>query len=78
MFHNIFNPLQDSKGLRIPSVNIIGDSSTGTVVTALNSARTAAGYTTTMIYTQTLIAAGYTGADLTTANYDVILVYMNG
>ena len=57
---------------------LFGDSSTGTVVTALNSARTAAGYTTTMIYTQTLIAAGYTGADLTTENYDVIVVYMNG
>jgi hypothetical protein len=59
-------------------VNIIGDSSTATIVTALNNARTAAGYTTTMTYTQSLIAAAYTGADLTTANYDVILVYMNG
>jgi hypothetical protein len=59
-------------------LNIIGDSSTATVVSALNTARTAAGYTTTITYTQTLIAAGYTGADLTTANYDVILVYMNG
>lgn len=59
-------------------VNIIGDSSIGTVATNLGTARTALGYTNvTMTYTTTLLN-NYTGSDLTTANYDVLLVYTNG
>lgn len=59
-------------------VNVIGDSNVGSAVTGLNNARTAMGYTgVTVTYTQTSIN-NYTGSDLTTANYDVILVWMNG
>jgi hypothetical protein len=60
-------------------VNIIGDSNIASIVTALNNAKTALGYPgTTITYTQSPIVAGYTGANLTTANFDVLLLYMNG
>lgn len=59
-------------------VNVIGDSSIGSVVTALGTARTSLGYNNVSItYTQTNLS-GYTGSDLTTANYDVLVVYTNG
>jgi len=60
-------------------VNIIGDSNIASIVTALNNAKTALGYpAVTITYTQSPIVAGYTGSNLTTANFDVLLLYMNG
>jgi hypothetical protein len=59
-------------------LNIIGDTSVGTVAANLAAARTAQGYSNvTITYTSTLLN-NYTGANLTTANFDTLLVYTNG
>jgi hypothetical protein len=59
-------------------LNIIGDSSVGSVAANLATARTAQGYSNvTITYTSTLLN-NYTGANLTTANFDTLLVYTNG
>ncbi len=59
-------------------LNIVGDSSVGTIATNLATARTAQGYSNVSItYTSTLLN-NYTGANLTTANFDVVMIYTNG
>ncbi len=59
-------------------VLMIGDSSRDTLISNLNTAKTALGYTgITLTWTSTL-GQGYAGADLTVANYDVVVVYTNG
>jgi len=59
-------------------VNLIGDSSVSTFATGLQTAKTALGYSTvTLTITQTALS-NYTGSDLTTANYDVIVIWTNG
>lgn len=61
-------------------LHIVGDSSVTNVATSLQTAKTALGYSsiTLTITTKVLNDAAYTGSDLTTANYDCILFYMNG
>lgn len=59
-------------------VLMLGDSSRDTLIGNLNTAKTALGYTgVTLTWTSTFIN-GYAGADLTTANYDVVVIYTNG
>lgn len=59
-------------------LNIVGDSSIASVAAGLASARTAQGYSNVTInYTSTLLN-NYTGSNLTTANFDVVLIYTNG
>jgi hypothetical protein len=58
-------------------VAMIGDTNRATLITNLNTARTALGYTTTITYTS-IDAANYNGSGLSTANYDVAVVYTNG
>ena len=59
-------------------LNIIGDTSIATVATGIATARTALGYSNvTITYTSTLLN-NYTGSNLTTANFDALLVYTNG
>lgn len=59
-------------------LNIIGDTSIGSVATNLAAARTAQGYSNvTITYTSTLLN-NYTGANLTTANFDTVMIYTNG
>lgn len=59
-------------------LNIIGDASVRSVATSLATARTALGYSNvTISYTSTLLN-NYTGSNLTTANFDTLLVYTNG
>lgn len=59
-------------------VNVIGDGSVASVVSGLGTAKSSLGYTGVSItYTQTALS-GYAGSDLTTANYDVLLIYTNG
>jgi hypothetical protein len=60
---------------------ILGDGSASGVPSALNSAKDDLGYTGTITYTTKNIVgadSGYTGSDLTTLNYDVVMLYMNG
>ena len=59
-------------------LNIVGDSSIASVAAGLAAARTAQGYSNiTINYTSTLLN-NYTGSNLTTANFDVVLIYTNG
>lgn len=58
-------------------LNIIGDTSIGSVASGIATARTTQGFVSTLTITSTLLN-NYTGSDLTTANYDCILVYTNG
>jgi hypothetical protein len=59
-------------------VNIVGDSSVATFVSGLTTARTALGYSNvTMTYTQTALN-NYTGSNLSTANFDAVVVWTNG
>ena len=58
-------------------LNIIGDTAIGTVASGIATARTNQGFVSTLTITSTLMN-NYTGSDLTTANYDTILVYTNG
>ncbi len=59
-------------------VNVIGDSSVGSVITGLQTARTQLGYSNyTLTYTSTLLN-NYTGANLSLANFDTLLVWTNG
>lgn len=68
-------PPEPSGTLRL---NIVGDTAVGTVATNLAAARTAQGYSNvTITYTSTLLN-NYTGANLTTANFDVVCIYTNG
>lgn len=68
----ILNPLVNINLL------IVGDSSVGTLATYLQTARTSLGYSATLTITTQLIGAAYTGANMTTANFDCVLVYTNG
>lgn len=59
-------------------VNVIGDTNVASVVTGLNTARTALGYSNvTMTYTQTPLS-NYTGSNLTLANFEAAMVWTNG
>lgn len=59
-------------------LNVVGDSSIGTITTNLATARVAQGYSNVSItYTSTLLN-NYTGANLTTGNFDVVMIYTNG
>lgn len=59
-------------------VNVIGDANIATVITGLNTARTALGYSNvTMTYTNTPMT-NYNGSNLTSANFDAAFVYTNG
>ena len=59
-------------------VNVIGDSSIASVITGLQTAKTALGYSNvTMTYTSTLLN-NYTGSNLTLANFDTALLWTNG
>jgi hypothetical protein len=57
---------------------IVGDSSASNLATYLQTARTSLGYSATLTITTQLIGSSYTGANMTTANFDCILVYTNG
>ncbi len=59
-------------------IKVIGDSSVATVATNLQSAFTSLGYTGSLTFSSSHMNGTYTGSDLTTANYDVAIVYMNG
>ncbi len=59
-------------------LNVVGDTSIGSVTAGLAAARTAQGYSNvTITYTSTLLN-NYTGANLTTGNFDVVMIYTNG
>ena len=58
-------------------IAMIGDSNRDTLITNLNTAKTALGYTTTLTYTS-ISATNYNGSGLSTANYDVVVIYTNG
>jgi len=66
------NPLTNIKFL------IVGDSSVTNLATYLQTARTSLGYSATLTITTQVIGSSYTGANMTTANFDCILVYTNG
>lgn len=59
---------------------IVGDASVTNVATGLQNAKTALGYSsvTLTITTKRLNDSAYTGSDITTANYDCVIFYMNG
>lgn len=57
---------------------IVGDSSAGTLATYLQTARTSLGYSATLTITTQLIGSSYTGANMTTSNFDCVIVYTNG
>ncbi len=60
-------------------VLIVGDSSVTNIPTALQTAKTALGYSAVTLTISTVTPSGsYTGSDITTANYDAVMVYTNG
>lgn len=59
-------------------VAMIGDSNRDTLITSLNTAKTALGYTGVTLTFTSISATNYAGADLSTANYDVAVIYTNG
>ena len=78
-----YNAERTRFGIGTPITNIrlliVGDSNVTTLSTNLQTARTDMGLTAqTLTITTQLIGAGYTGANLTTANFDVVLLYTNG
>lgn len=58
-------------------IAMIGDSNRDTLITNLNTAKTALGYTTSLTYTS-ISATNYNGSGLSVANYDVAVIYTNG
>jgi hypothetical protein len=64
-----------------PRVLILGDSSATSIPAQLEFAKTDLGYTGSMTFTTKNIYgtdSGYTGSDITTANFDVVILYTNG
>jgi titin len=64
-----------------PRVLILGNSAVATLATALQSAKTDMGYAGTMTFTTKNVFgvdSSYTGADISAANYDVVILYGDG
>lgn len=60
-------------------VLIVGDSSVSAIPTPLQTAKTALGYSSvTLTITTVAVSGSYNGTDITTANYEAIMVYTNG
>jgi hypothetical protein len=59
-------------------VLMLGDANRDTLITSLNTARTALGYTGVTITWTSTDSNNYAGTNLTTANYDVVVIYTNG
>lgn len=59
-------------------VLMLGDSNRNTLITNLNTAKTALGYSSVTLTWTSTDCNNYAGADLTIANYEVVVIYTNG
>lgn len=59
-------------------LNVIGDASIGSVTAGLAAARTALGYSNVTLTMTSTLLNNYTGSNITTANFDTVMVYTNG